>query len=77
MHLIIEDTVPDPFLGTGTTTASAIVCGRSSIGYEIEAGLTASIHESIMGAVEREGNDLNKRRLNDHSISGYRLVWEK
>ena len=30
-----EDTVLDPFLGSGTTTKVALELGRNSIGYEI------------------------------------------
>lgn len=36
MFSYVGDTVLDPFLGTGTTTESAIRTHRSSIGYEIE-----------------------------------------
>jgi modification methylase len=36
MFSFCGDTVLDPFLGTGTTTAAAIRANRSSIGYEIE-----------------------------------------
>ena len=39
MHSLIGDTVLDPFLGTGTTTAAAIASGRASIGFEIEDNL--------------------------------------
>ncbi len=35
MSSYVEDTVLDPFLGTGTTTAAAIDNQRSSIGFEI------------------------------------------
>lgn len=66
MHSIMGDTVLDPFLGTGTTTAAAIACGRSSIGFEIERGLEDIIYESIEEAVDHHGYSLNKRRLDDH-----------
>lgn len=36
MFSFVGDTVLDPFSGTGTTTISAIACGRNSIGYEID-----------------------------------------
>lgn len=36
MFSFVGDTVLDPFLGTGTTTAAAIEAHRSSVGYEIE-----------------------------------------
>lgn len=36
MFSFVGDTVLDPFLGTGTTSAAAAGCGRNSIGYEID-----------------------------------------
>jgi DNA modification methylase len=36
MFSFVEDTVLDPFLGTGSTTEAAMNAKRSSIGYEIE-----------------------------------------
>lgn len=36
MFSFVGDTVLDPFLGTGSTTAAAMICGRNSIGYEVD-----------------------------------------
>ncbi len=36
MFSFVGDTVLDPFLGTGTTTAAALLCGRNSIGFEVD-----------------------------------------
>jgi len=36
MFSFVGDTVLDPFLGTGTTMAAAMLHGRNSIGYEID-----------------------------------------
>src|SRR5579875_3960392 len=36
MFSFVGDTVLDPFLGTGTTTVAAGLCGRNSIGVEID-----------------------------------------
>jgi DNA modification methylase len=36
MFSFVGDTVLDPFLGTGTTTAAAAAIGRNSIGFEID-----------------------------------------
>lgn len=36
MFSFVGDTVLDPFLGTGTTTVAAGLCGRNSIGIEID-----------------------------------------
>ena len=37
MFSFIEDTVLDPFMGTGTTLLAASRCGRNSIGVDVEA----------------------------------------
>lgn len=37
MFSFVGDTVLDPFMGTGTTTAAAAKWGRNSIGFEIDA----------------------------------------
>ena len=65
MHSLIGDTVLDPFLGTGTTTAASIASGRSSIGYEIESSLAQPIHHTIETAVPL-GREYAQRRLVAH-----------
>lgn len=47
MFSIIGDTVLDPFLGTGTTTAVAKRLNRNSIGYEIDKKLLPIIKEKV------------------------------
>lgn len=41
------DTVLDPFWGTGTTTAAAMVAARDSVGYELDAGFRAAFGETV------------------------------
>jgi DNA modification methylase len=65
MHSLIGDTVLDPFLGTGTTSAAAIAGGRSSIGFEIERSLEQSIRDAIETAVPL-GRVYASRRLDAH-----------
>ena len=65
MHSLIGDTVLDPFLGTGTTTAAAIAGGRSSIGFEIERSLERPIRDAIETAV-LIGRVYASRRLGAH-----------
>ena len=65
MHSLIGDTVLDPFLGTGTTTASAIAGGRSSICFEIERGIEQPIRNTIEPAVPPGGANA-QRRLEAH-----------
>lgn len=47
MFSIIGDTVLDPFLGTGTTTAVSKRLNRNSIGYEIDKRLIPLIKEKV------------------------------
>ena len=65
MHSLIGDTVLDPFLGTGTTTAAAIASGRSSIGFEIEDSLGRPIRDTIDTGVP-VGREYAQRRLDAH-----------
>ena len=65
MHSLIGDTVLDPFLGTGTTTAAAIAGGRSSIGFELEHSLERPIRNAIETAVPL-GREYAQRRLDAH-----------
>ena len=65
MYSLIGDTVLDPFLGTGTTTAAAISSGRSSIGFEIEPGLVQPIRSTIETAAPL-GREYAQRRLVAH-----------
>jgi len=48
MFSIMGDTVLDPFLGTGTTSLSAIASGRSSIGYEIDPAFSETIQQTLL-----------------------------
>ena len=45
MFSFVGDTVLDPFVGTGTTTAAAIRAFRSSVGYEIESSYFDALKE--------------------------------
>jgi DNA modification methylase len=65
MYSIQNDTVLDPFLGTGTVTAAAIASARNSVGIEIDTGLCGLIKETITAATEA-GNKRQSKRLSDH-----------
>ena len=47
MYSAKEDRVLDPFLGTGTTLAAAMVAGRYSVGYELSQDLQPIIAETV------------------------------
>ncbi len=48
MFSFVGDTVLDPFLGSGTTSVSALKLSRNSIGYEINADYLPTIKERLM-----------------------------
>ncbi len=65
MYSLQGDTVLDPFLGTGTTTAAAIVNARNSVGYELLKDLEPFIHESVQAA-HKQCRQLVRNRLRAH-----------
>ena len=76
MHSCLGDLVLDPFLGTGTTSAAAILLGRCSIGVEFEAEFI----EEMLAAFPRLVDPLNeaaRRRLEEHIEFVRRLAGEK
>ena len=66
MYAIKGDTVLDPFWGTGTTTLAAAAAGRSSIGYEIDAGLGQLADRMHAGVLEVMQGAL-RQRLERHA----------
>jgi len=65
MYSTKGDTVLDPFLGTGTTTAAAIASGRNSIGYEIDPAMAKSV-DRIKGAIVDSSKQIIRKRLAKH-----------
>ncbi|MFP4344055.1 MAG: DNA-methyltransferase [Anaerolineales bacterium] len=65
MFSIKGDRVLDPFLGTGTTTLAAMVAGRHSLGYELDANFRPLI-EGRVGDVVTFGNRVLDGRLRAH-----------
>jgi modification methylase len=65
MFSVRGDTVLDPFLGTGTTTAAAMAAGRGSIGFEIDPGLAPEI-EAQIGLAPRLARARLEERLGAH-----------
>jgi len=53
MYSTYGDTVLDPFWGTGTTALAAMVAGRSSVGYELDAELVAAFDDRVADAPAR------------------------
>jgi DNA modification methylase len=65
MYSIRQDTILDPFLGTGTSTMAALCSCRNSIGYELVAGFKPLIKERIKEVV-RMSKDVISDRLRAH-----------
>lgn len=66
MYSAKGDTVLDPFLGTGTTTLSAMALGRNSIGYEIDEKLSDTIFQNVGADKINILNEMIKDRLKAH-----------
>ncbi|PSG97626.1 modification methylase [Thermoplasmatales archaeon SW_10_69_26] len=65
MYTAYEDTVLDPFWGTGTTTMAAMAAGRSSVGYEIEDEFTSYFEERVTD-IQRLSRQVGLDRLQRH-----------
>jgi DNA modification methylase len=52
MFSFVGDTVFDPFLGTGTTSAAAASCGRNSIGSEVDPAYFEQCVTRVRDALE-------------------------
>ncbi len=65
MYSAKGDTVLDPFLGTGTTTAAAMASARNSIGYEIDQSLKDTIY-GIKSSIVSFSNQYVRNRIEKH-----------
>ncbi|UCD00833.1 MAG: site-specific DNA-methyltransferase [Promethearchaeota archaeon] len=74
MFSLYEDTILDPFWGTGTTSLAAMISARNSIGYEINSEFIKLFKRSIKNLKELN-NEINKNRLNQH-IEFVKRYWK-
>ena len=65
MFSLREDTVLDPFLGTGTTSMAAMATARNSIGYEIDPNFGKHLFSRFEGIVDFS-NQLIENRISNH-----------
>ncbi|MFB6169558.1 MAG: site-specific DNA-methyltransferase [Haloarculaceae archaeon] len=65
MYSVYGDRVLDPFWGTGTTSLAALVCGRDSVGYELDPGVADVFAERARQAPALS-RDLLAERLDRH-----------
>lgn len=64
MFSVQNDTVLDPFLGTGTTTLASIASNRNSIGYDIDEKFKNLILDNVIGAEDFINEIIEKRIIN-------------
>jgi DNA modification methylase len=65
MFSIYEDTILDPFWGTGTTTLAAMISSRNSIGFEINSGFMNTFKTNL-DKLKELNIKIIKQRLNQH-----------
>jgi len=65
MYSLLEDTVLDPFAGTGTTTLASIAAGRNSIGLEIDPAFAGPVRSRVLGDSSKL-NACNLERIKNH-----------
>jgi len=65
MYSAKNDTVVDPFMGTGTTMAAAMAAGRNCTGFEIDPGFQDQIL-SIEASIMATSNNRIRQRLHSH-----------
>nr|WP_117594120.1 site-specific DNA-methyltransferase [Haloprofundus halophilus] len=61
MYSVYGDTVLDPFLGTATTTLAAMLAGRNSVGYELDATVLEAFDRRLDGLAERSRERTRER----------------
>jgi DNA modification methylase len=65
MYSLYDDTILDPFMGTGTTALAAISSGRNSIGIEIDPVFKEHIENRIQSLIPY-ATDLTFNRISSH-----------
>jgi modification methylase len=65
MYSTYDDTVLDPFWGTGTTSLAAVCAGRNSIGYELEPAFQDVFADRVADAPALS-RAIGRRRLQRH-----------
>ncbi len=66
MYSVYEDTVLDPFWGTGTTSIAAILSGRNSIGYELNEEFI-NIFDKRLEGIDSKSIKIVRNRMDNHA----------
>lgn len=65
MYSVYDDTVLDPFWGTGTTSLAAMAAARNSVGVEIDPDI-AAVFDSRVDQIRSYASDRTAERLASH-----------
>lgn len=77
MYSVKNDTVLDPFAGTGTTNLASMLTERNSIGIEVQKSFNDLIKERFLSAKDYLNNFVNERLENHKSFIQKRLQEKK
>ncbi len=55
LYTFEEDTILDPFMGSGSTAAAAVACGRTFVGYETDSAYVDLCERRLSCTLERTG----------------------
>ncbi len=76
MYSLLEDTVLDPFTGTGTTSLAALAAGRNSLGIEIDPAFAGPVRNRILRSIPQI-NLFNLDRVKNHLAFIHRYSEER
>lgn len=65
MYSMKQDTVLDPFLGTGTTLWAAMAAGRNSVGFDMDPNFETGVFANLP-AIRNAANQKTAQRLKAH-----------
>lgn len=77
MYSVKNDTVLDPFAGTGTTILASMLVERNSIGIELQEKFNGLIKDRIMSARDYLNEFVNERLVNHKNFIEKRLQEKK
>ncbi len=74
MFSVKQDRVLDPFMGTGTTMAAAMACGRNSIGFETDPHLMMAIRRTAETVIPLAVTAIRTRFETHHTFVRERMA---
>lgn len=77
MYSIKNDTILDPFIGTGTTILAAMCSERNSVGYEIDPNLKEEIFNKLSSSKDFLNQIVDSRIINHTNFIQERITEKK